>query len=89
MLQDLMDLNRGSPNRSPNASPLTSPKHRSSLGTPRVATQLNWFRGNSISQNLNGSVSVQKLHKVWLLPYTDPLPYMSIIFTDTNVIMVV
>ena len=62
MLQDL--LSKGSPGRSPDGSPLTSPKHRSSLGTPRVALQLNWFRGNSISQNLNGSVSVQKLHKV-------------------------
>ncbi|CAK0785762.1 hypothetical protein CVIRNUC_008973 [Coccomyxa viridis] len=50
--------------RSPNASPLSSPKHRSSLGAPRVATQLNWFRGNSISQNLNGSLSTQKLHRM-------------------------
>ena len=58
-LQDSID-----PKRSPNASPLSSPKHRSSLGAPRVATQLNWFRGNSISQNLNGSLSTQKLHRV-------------------------
>ena len=62
------------PKRSPNASPLSSPKQRSSLGGPPVATQLNWFRGNSISQNLNGSVSMQKLHRVGGLSYWHPHP---------------
>lgn len=65
-MQDLLNPGGGSPGAS---SPLASPKHRSSLGTPRVATQLNWFRGNSISANLSGSVSAAKLQKV-LLPFS-------------------
>ena len=47
---------------SPGRSPLTSPSHRGP-GTPRVATQLNWFRGNSISC-LNGSQSAMRLQMV-------------------------
>ena len=32
-----------------------------------MAHQLNWFRGNSIAQNLNGSITAQKLHRVGLI----------------------
>lgn len=59
-VQDLLDLSKGSPRQSPLASP-TSRGHGGN--TPRVATQLNWFRGNSISC-LNGSPSAIRLRKV-------------------------
>ncbi|BDA46664.1 probable tetratricopeptide repeat protein 37 at C-terminar half [Coccomyxa sp. Obi] len=57
---DLLDLSKGSPRQSPLASP-TARGHGGN--TPRVATQLNWFRGNSISC-LNGSPSAIRLRKL-------------------------
>ncbi|KAK9918866.1 hypothetical protein WJX75_007651 [Coccomyxa subellipsoidea] len=58
---DLLDLSKGSPSRSPLTSPTLSRGHGGT--TPRVATQLNWFRGNSISC-LNGSQSAIRLRKL-------------------------
>lgn len=60
-MQDLLDLSKGSPSQSPLASPTASRGHGGT--TPRVATQLNWFRGNSISC-LAGSPSAIRLRKV-------------------------
>lgn len=78
MVQDLLDLSKGSPSRSPLTSPTLSRGHGGT--TPRVATQLNWFRGNSISC-LNGSQSAIRLRKVIFTPQfslLSPLAYAGI-----------
>lgn len=74
-VQDLLDLSKGSPRQSPLASPTHSRGHGGN--TPRVATQLNWFRGNSISC-LNGSPSAIRLRKVG--PSASPAPTVLQLF---------
>ena len=77
--QDLLDLSKGSPRHSPLASPTARSGHGGT--TPRVATQLNWFRGNSISC-LNGSPSAIRLRKV--PPFVIPCPPLTQNITDLS-----
>ncbi len=76
MLQDVFDHHKEP--QSPGRSPAVSPSARGP-GTPRVAMQLNWFRGNSISC-LNGSQSAMRLQMVRAAPWRWVVCQMGSIF---------